>query len=43
MPLHVPAYDWIFLAVGGVGFSVIGLMLALGPMKSYRRAHDESL
>ena len=24
MPLHVPAYDWIFLAVGGVGFSLIG-------------------
>ena len=30
MPVHVPAYDWIFLAVGGVGFSVIGLMLARG-------------
>jgi uncharacterized membrane protein len=28
MPLHVPAYDWIFLAVGGVGFSVLGLLLA---------------
>ena len=30
VPLHVPAYDWIFLAVGGVGFIVIGLMLARG-------------
>ena len=30
MPLHVPLYDWIFLAVGGVGFSVIGLLLARG-------------
>jgi len=28
MPLHVPAYDWVFLAVGGVGFSLIGLLLA---------------
>ena len=30
MPLHVPLYDWIFLAVGGVGFSLIGLLLARG-------------
>ena len=30
MPFHVPAYDWIFLAVGGVGFSLIGLILARG-------------
>jgi hypothetical protein len=28
MPSHVPAYDWIFLAVGGVGFSLLGLLLA---------------
>jgi uncharacterized membrane protein len=28
MPLHVPLYEWIFLAVGGVGFSFIGLLLA---------------
>jgi len=30
MPFHVLAYDWIFLAVGGVGFSLIGLLLARG-------------
>jgi uncharacterized membrane protein len=24
MPVHVPLYDWIFLAVGGVGFLLIG-------------------
>jgi hypothetical protein len=30
MPFHVPAYDWIFLAVGGVGFSLIGFLLARG-------------
>jgi uncharacterized membrane protein len=27
IPFHVPAYDWIFVAVGGVGFSVTGLLL----------------
>ena len=27
MPVHIPMYDWIFLAVGGVGFLVIGAML----------------
>ena len=31
MPFHVPAYDWVFLAVGGVGFSLIGLLLAREP------------
>ena len=30
MPLHVPLYDWIFLAVGGVGFSLIGLAPGAG-------------
>jgi uncharacterized membrane protein len=30
MPLHVPTYDWVFLAVGCVGFSLIGLRLARG-------------
>jgi uncharacterized membrane protein len=28
LPFHVPVYDWVFLAVGGVGFAVIGLFLA---------------
>jgi hypothetical protein len=28
MTFHVPAYDWVFLAVGGVGFSLIGLLVA---------------
>lgn len=26
--MHVPTYDWLFLAVGGVGFIVLGGMLA---------------
>jgi hypothetical protein len=30
MPVYVPAYDWVFLALGGVGFSLIGLLLARG-------------
>jgi uncharacterized membrane protein len=24
LPAHVPAYDWLFLLVGGVGFAVVG-------------------
>ena len=27
MPVHVPAYDWIFLGVGGVGFLAVGALL----------------
>jgi uncharacterized membrane protein len=27
LPMHVPAYDWIFLAVGGVGLLVLGWFL----------------
>jgi uncharacterized membrane protein len=29
MPLHVPAYDWLFLAVGGVGLLGVGWVLTL--------------
>ena len=28
MPVHVPVYDWVFLLVGGIGFSVIGWALS---------------
>jgi uncharacterized membrane protein len=28
MPAHVPAYDWIFLAVGGLGLVALGWLLA---------------
>jgi len=28
LPAHVPAYDWAFLAVGGVAFVVVGWLLA---------------
>ena len=27
MPVHVPQLDWLFLAVGGVGFMVLGWIL----------------
>jgi uncharacterized membrane protein len=27
LPEHVPAYDWAFLLVGGVGFIVLGMLL----------------
>ncbi len=28
LPVHVPAYDWAFLAIGGVGLIIIGWALA---------------
>ena len=30
LPQHVPAYDWTFLLVGGVGFMLAGLALRAG-------------
>lgn len=32
LPMHVPAYDWVFLAGGGLGLIVIGWLMA--------RAHE---
>jgi uncharacterized membrane protein len=31
IPMHVPAYDWIFLGIGGGGLVLIGAMLARRP------------
>jgi uncharacterized membrane protein len=31
LPMHVPLYDWLFLLIGGIGFIVIGWMMARGP------------
>jgi uncharacterized membrane protein len=28
LPAHVPLYDWLFLAVGGAGFILVGMTLA---------------
>lgn len=30
LPSHMPAYDWIFLAAGGIGFILAGLALRQG-------------
>lgn len=30
LPAHVPLYDWLFLAIGGVGFILLGLAMARG-------------
>jgi uncharacterized membrane protein len=38
LPMHVPAYDWIFLAVGGVLFIAIGWAMSRPPSA---RAADE--
>jgi uncharacterized membrane protein len=34
LPVHVPLYDWAFLATGGLGFLVVGALL----MRPERRA-----
>ncbi len=31
LPMHVPMYDWLFLAVGGLGLIVIGQLLMRPP------------
>ena len=28
LPVHVPLYDWLFLAIGGVGFILLGRAMA---------------
>jgi len=30
LPVHVPAYDWVFLLVGGVGLTLLGWVMARG-------------
>lgn len=32
LPAHVPLYDWLFLGIGGLGFILLGWLLARGPM-----------
>jgi uncharacterized membrane protein len=32
LPFQVPLYDWLFLGVGGVGFILLGWMMARGPV-----------
>jgi uncharacterized membrane protein len=33
LPVHVPLYDWVFLAVGGVGLMAVGVLLARQPAR----------
>lgn len=28
LPFHVPIYDWLFLAIGGIGFLLLGLAMS---------------
>jgi len=46
MPAHVPAYDWLFLAIGGVGLILVGWLLSLGSDNGARsgvhRSHNTS-
>lgn len=35
LPYHVPAYDWMFLAVAGVGFVLVGWLLGAGRYREY--------
>ena len=43
LPVHVPLYDWLFLAIGGIGFLLAGLALRdradrPAPLASERRS-----
>jgi uncharacterized membrane protein len=38
LPIHVPSYDWLFLAIGGAGFIMLGWALARGPLTVATRA-----
>lgn len=29
LPVHLPVYDWVFLAIGGAGFTALGLTLIM--------------
>jgi uncharacterized membrane protein len=32
LPTHVPAYDWMFLLIGGLGFMLLGSLLSRSRM-----------
>jgi uncharacterized membrane protein len=38
LPAHVPAFDWLFLGVGGAGFLVVGWLLSREPKVSGARS-----
>ena len=33
LPVHVPMYDWLFLAIGGVGFLLLGWVMSREPQR----------
>jgi uncharacterized membrane protein len=40
LPVHVPLYDWLFLGIGGVGFILLGWLMAREPVTvEMRTAH----
>lgn len=41
LPVHRPVYDWLFLAIGGVGLLVVGWWLARSPASAPRPASHE--
>jgi uncharacterized membrane protein len=38
LPAHVPLYDWLFLGIGGVGFMLIGWIMARDPVPADLRS-----
>jgi uncharacterized membrane protein len=40
LPVHLPIYDWLFLAVGGVGFVALGSMLLVATRDRGERARS---
>jgi uncharacterized membrane protein len=38
LPIHVPAYDWLFLAIGGIGLTAVGWWLSRSGQPSARAA-----
>lgn len=37
LPVHVPAYDWLFLGLGGIGLMVLGWLLSRSGARVVRR------
>jgi uncharacterized membrane protein len=40
LPTHIPDYDWIFLAVGGIGFIFFGLAMRAGRSRTPAYANE---
>jgi hypothetical protein len=38
MPFHVPLYDWVFLAIAGIGFVLLGAALMV-PSRAVTATH----